>query len=117
MVHSMLDKTEMKTLSALSKMLEQTGFNTQFLVLKEGIKSLASDRLYKPNQVEIVNFYRFEGDSNPEDNAILYAIDTVSGEKGQLIDAYGSEGDINTTNFIVQVENIHKKEHTDHINN
>ncbi|HSY61110.1 MAG TPA: hypothetical protein VK796_04495, partial [Cytophaga sp.] len=70
-------------------------------------------RMYKPNQVSIVDFYRFEGNSDPEDNAILYAIEAISGERGLLIDAYGSEGDINISDFIVAVENIHKKEHSD----
>lgn len=112
MVQSTLSSTEMKTLSACTKMLEDRGFKTQFLVLQDSIKSLASDRIYKPNQVKIVDFYRFEGDSNPEDNAILYAIEAVSGERGLLIDAYGSEGDINISNFIVAIEDIHKKEHT-----
>jgi len=103
----------MKTLSACTKMLEDKGFKTQFLVLKEGIKSLDSDRIYKPNQVGIVDFYRFEGNSDPEDNAILYAIVAISGERGLLIDAYGSEGDINISNFVVAIEAIHKKEHSD----
>lgn len=113
MVQSKLSSTEMKTLSACTRMLEERGFKTQFLVLKEGIKSVASDRLYKPTQVSVVDFYRFEGNSDPEDNAILYAIEAISGERGLLIDAYGSEGDINISNFIVAVENIQKKEHTE----
>lgn len=33
--------------------------------------------------------YRFEGNTNPDDNAILYAIETARGEKGLLLDAYG----------------------------
>jgi len=113
MVQSTLSSTEMKTLSACTKMLEDKGFKTPFLVSKEGIKSVSSDRMYKPNQVRIVDFYRFEGDSDPEDNAIIYAVEAISGERGLLIDAYGSEGDINISNFIVAIEDIHKKEHTD----
>ena len=113
MVQSTLSSTEMKTLSACTKMLEDKGYKTPFLVSKEGIKSVSSDRMYKPNQVRIVDFYRFEGDSDPEDNAIIYALEAISGERGLLIDAYGSEGDINISNFIVAIEDIHKKEHTD----
>ena len=112
MVQPIINAAEMKTLSACTKMLEDEGFNTQFLALSEGIKSLASDRVYTPGQVKVLSFYRFEGNSDPEDNAILYALDTVSGERGLLIDAYGAEGDINITKFIVAVEDIHKKEHT-----
>ncbi len=104
-------KTEMKTLSACTKMLEDKGFKTQFLVLGDSIKSLASDRIYKPEQVKIINFYRFEGNSNPDDNSILYVIETISGELGMLIDAYGAQADIAITKFIGQVASICKKEH------
>lgn len=117
MVQSIMNKTEMQTLSACTKMLEESGFNTPFLMLEEGIKSISSDRIYKPQQIKIVNFYRFEGNSDPEDNAIMYALEAVSGEKGLLIDAYGSEGDIKISNFIVQVEDIHKAAHTHHVKN
>lgn len=113
MVQSLYSSTEMKTLSACTNMLEARGFNTQFLVFEDGIKSVASDRVYKPMQVSIVDFYRFEGDSNPEDNAVIYAIEAISGERGLLIDAYGSEGDVDMSNFIVAVERIQKKEHTE----
>ena len=105
--------SEMKTLSALTTMLEGEGYNTPFKVDEIGLKSFSSDRVYSPNEVCISSFYRFEGESNPDDNSILYAIEVVSGEKGLLIDAYGSQGDINISNFIVEVENIQKKEHTD----
>lgn len=113
MVHTITNQSEMKTLSACTQMLEEKGFKTQFLVLEEGIQSLSSDRIYKPEQIKIINYYRFEGDSNPEDNAILYAIEAISGEQGMLIDAYGAQGDINISKFIVQVNDIHKKAHSE----
>ena len=53
MVQSKLSSTEMKTLSACTKMLEDRGFKTPFLVSKEGIESLSSDRIYKPNQLAL----------------------------------------------------------------
>ncbi|MEH6680260.1 MAG: phosphoribosylpyrophosphate synthetase [Sediminicola sp.] len=37
-------------------------------------------------------FYRFEGDSNPDDSSILYAISTSNGHKGLLVSAYGAYG-------------------------
>lgn len=102
MVKQLVDSAEMKTLSACTKMLEAQGYKTQFLALSEGIKSLASDRVYTSNQVKVISFYRFEGNSDPEDNAILYALEAVSGERGLLIDAYGAEGDINITKLLLQ---------------
>jgi hypothetical protein len=38
---------------------------------------------------EIVEVYRFEGNSDPSDEAIVYAIESVSGSKGVLVSGYG----------------------------
>jgi len=38
---------------------------------------------------EIVEVYRFEGNSDPSDEAIVYAIESVSGTKGLLVSGYG----------------------------
>ena len=38
---------------------------------------------------EIVEVYRFEGNSDPSDEAIVYAIESVSGPKGVLVSGYG----------------------------
>lgn len=36
---------------------------------------------------------RYEGDSNPSDSAIIYAITAKNGNKGVLIDSYGAYAD------------------------
>jgi hypothetical protein len=59
--------------------------------------------------VHVVDFFRFEGESDPADNSILYAIETDDGKKGILSDAYGPYADINVTKFMKQVEDITKK--------
>lgn len=103
------EKTEMKTMVSCTNMLNKMGFTTQFKAFKAGLKSLDSERVYSPNEINIVNFYRFEGESDPAENSILYAIETVEGEKGTLTDAYGMYNDAYVTNFIKQVEEIQKK--------
>ncbi len=103
------DKAELKTLVSCCNMLEKQGYSTQFKASPSGLKSLTTDKMYTPQDVKIVNFYRFEGESNPSDNAILYAIETTDGDKGTLTDAYGPYSDTNVTNFIKQVEDIEKK--------
>jgi hypothetical protein len=42
-----------------------------------------------PEEFQVDEVYRFEGDSNPDDSAVLYAITSSTGLKGTLIDAYG----------------------------
>ena len=54
--------------------------------------------------------YRFEGQSDPADNAIMYVVETGDGVKGTLIDAYGAYADENVNKFMSEVEEISKKE-------
>ncbi len=103
-----LEKEEMKSLSSCLNSLLAEGFKTQFRALENGLKSLTTEKIFQPDEVKIVNFYRFEGESDPADNAILYAIETNDGEKGTLTDSYGPYSDSNVTKFIQQVKDIHK---------
>lgn len=103
------DLDDMKTMTSCMRKLDQLGFDTQFEVNEDGVKSLDTDKLFVPSQVKVVNFYRFEGASNPDDNAILYAIETEDGERGTLTDSYGAFGDPHISKFIQEVEAISKK--------
>ncbi|KIX22805.1 hypothetical protein SY27_03035 [Flavobacterium sp. 316] len=38
-----------------------------------------------PKDFEIVHIYRYEGDSNPDDEAFVYGIKSKSGEKGVFV--------------------------------
>lgn len=104
-------KVDMKTLSSCVNHLTRQGYEAQFKVTKDGLKSLATEKVYRPDEVKIASFYRFEGDSDPADNSILYAIETGSGEKGTLSDAYGIYNDANVSAFIKEVEDCAKKAH------
>lgn len=98
----------MQTLSIVITKLAQKGFDVQFKGTDDGLVSLSSNKIYGPKQVKICHFYRFEGESNPSDNSILYAIETQDGEKGTLVDGYGASSDERIDHFIKQVEKIEK---------
>jgi hypothetical protein len=103
------DHDYMKTLSSCTRMLSQRGFETQFKAHRNGLESLNTHEMYGPQDVKIVDFYRFEGESDPSDNVILYAIETSEGEKGTLTDAYGAYYDAKVSEFIKEVEEIQKR--------
>ncbi len=100
---------EMKTLASCLNKLVLSGYTEDFKAGERGLLSLQSERIYEPTEVHVVDFFRFEGASDPADNTILYAIETSDGLKGTLVDAYGSYADPNVTSFMKQVEDINKK--------
>ncbi len=103
-----IEKLHMTTLVSCINRLEGAGYVTQFKALPEGLMSLTTQKTFNPAQVRIVHFFRFEGESDPSDSAILYAIEAWDGEKGTLVDGYGKESDLHTTAFINQVNEMQK---------
>ncbi|ANE53309.1 hypothetical protein SY85_04075 [Flavisolibacter tropicus] len=89
--------------------LEADGFTDQFKVEKKLLRSTTDPKkTYKAKEIKAVNFYRYEGNSDPDDMSIIYAIETSDGRKGTLIDAYGRYSDEETGAFMQDVE-IQKK--------
>ena len=105
---SVVEKTQMNTLVECMTKLIEDGYTENFLITGKAL--VANDgKKYNPDQVRIVNFYRFEGESDPADSSILYAIETSDKKKGTISDAYGPYSDSKTTLFISEVEEINKK--------
>ena len=104
------DKTSYMTdMEKCMNRLEQKGYTEQFRVEKKRLKSVNNDKKsYKPEDVKAVNFFRFEGISDPDDMSILYAIETSDGTKGTLVDAYGRYSDEDTSTFMQDVD-VNKK--------
>ncbi len=70
--------------------LEKRGFTHDFGLQEECEGTGAA---LSPEEFEIVEFYRFEGMSDPDNNSVIYAIQSRTGLKGVLIDAYGVYSD------------------------
>jgi hypothetical protein len=65
---------------------------------------------FKPEDVIIEKTVRYEGDSNPDDMSIIYAIATITGTMGILIDAYGTYANPKISEFIREVPVREKSE-------
>src|ERR1700754_3060138 len=92
--------------TCLSKVVND-GFKEDFKATDEGLKSVTTDKLYLPEQVRVINFFRFEGFSDPDDNAVLYLLETSDGLKGTLVDAYGTYADPLVYKFFLDVQSAH----------
>ena len=102
------EKTEMSPVVIIMAELTQKGYTTQFKATEKGLCSMSTQKIFKPKQIEVKHFYRFEGESDPNDSSIVYAIETKTGEKGTLVDSYGPYCDPHVSNFIKKVENFQK---------
>lgn len=74
------------TVSAAVNGLKDRGYITDFSLKGD---CLATDTgKYHPEDFEIVEVYRYEGNSDPADEAVVYAIEG-KGEKGVLVTGFG----------------------------
>jgi hypothetical protein len=99
----------LKTLVEVHTKLLADGYKEEFTVSDNLLKALSSGKQYSPAEVKIINFFRFEGQTDPADSSILYVLETNDGVKGTLVDAYGPDADADKTMFIHEVEKIEKK--------
>ncbi|RDV16803.1 hypothetical protein DXT99_03215 [Pontibacter diazotrophicus] len=105
----MQNKVELTSLVSVLAQVKKEGYKLDFRVTEDGMLStMDSKQQFRPDEVRIVNFYRFEGESNPDDMSILYVVDTTSGAKGTISDAYGLYSDELIENFMKQVEDLGK---------
>lgn len=76
-------------LDDLKKRGYEADFATQTVCLYCGDLDIRLD----PEDFHVDEIYRFEGNSNPDNNTVLYAISSSTGVKGILVDAYGAYSD------------------------
>src|SRR5680860_977822 len=89
----MSDSTSMTPLSTVMARLAQKGFGSEFKINKDGARIDGHARIYQPEDLWILKVYRFEGESDPADMAVLYAIETNDGKQGFILNAYGTYSD------------------------
>ena len=81
-----------KTLAMCLQKMISDGYVHDFSYSDDGIMLHHTRKVYKPSEIKVINVMRFEGNSDPDDNAVLYTIETNDGVKGTLVDAFGIYG-------------------------
>ena len=105
----MQDKVELTPLVTVLAQVQKEGYRQDFKVTDDGRLSTMDDKQqFTHDQVQIVNFYRFEGESNPDDMSILYVLETSTGLKGTISNAYGPYADETIDAFMKQVTDLGK---------
>ena len=82
----------MDTLSETMNSQREKGFTEDFMFYENKFLIKDKNKEYNPEDLTIVEVFRFEGMSDPSDMEVIYAIETNDGYKGLFIDAFGAYG-------------------------
>jgi len=93
------------TVSEAIRGLQQRGYSVDFN-LSENCLVCETDK-FDVEDFEIVEIHRFEGNTDPSDEAIVYAIESNNGVKGVLVNGYGISADPMTAEMARKLS-IHK---------
>lgn len=93
------------TLSETINELVKLGYTHDFNIKEECIVCHRTNITLSPDDFQIDHVYRFEGDSDPEYQSILYAISSIKFEvKGTLVNGYGISSDETISNLIKKLK-------------
>lgn len=82
------------TLSEVLEILKKEGYTVDFNLKRSCLMSSATDLEIEPNDFVVDRYFRFEGATDPGDEAILYAISSEKYNlKGTLVNGYGIYSD------------------------
>lgn len=91
-------KVHYATVSEALEKLRQQGFTIDFN-LEENCLSCSAGK-FESDDFDIVDVYRYEGNTDPADEATVYAIESKTGTKGVLVTGYGISADAMSTSII-----------------
>ena len=95
------------TVTGALKELKSRGYTVDFNIAFDKIICSENKICLNPHEFEIVEVFRFEGDTNPSDEDVVYAIESKDGQiKGTMTSAYGMYAET-VSNEMIQKLSIH----------
>lgn len=97
-----------ETVTAALSDLKARGFALDFNIAFNKLMCNENNICLNPHEFEITEVYRFEGESNPSDEDVVYAIESKDGNiKGVVTSAFGLYAD-NASAEMIKKLSIHK---------
>ncbi len=82
---------EMETISAAMARLRAAGYQGDWRAVDGHLVCDVCGTMHDPADVTIEEVVRFEGDSNPDDEAVLFALSAPCGDRGLYAAPYGPD--------------------------
>ena len=90
----MTDPKPMETLRGALERLRNAGFRDSLRATPDGFVAEGTDPVYAPEELVVDEIVRFEGVSDPEDEAVLFALRSRSGAvRGTFVTSFGVKTD------------------------
>lgn len=90
--------------------LKAKGYDLDFNIAFDNIKCEKHNICLNPHEFEITEVHRFEGDTNPSDEDVVYAVESKDGKmKGTITSAFGMYSD-NVNETMLKKLTIHSHE-------
>ena len=99
-----LEVNQFETMVEALTSLNKQGYSRSFKLHQGKAICLETKEEISPEDMTIVEFHRFEGDTDPGDMAVIYVVECENGVNGCLIDAYGSYADREMSEFLQNVK-------------
>lgn len=103
---------EMTTVTSVLEKLRVKKRDKEFRMTAEGFTA-GTGKYYKPEDLKIIKTYRFEGESDPGDNMVIYIIEANDGLIGYSMDAYGVYSDHDDDGYDDFIRKINVEERDD----
>jgi len=85
--------------------LVKRGYTENFVTHESGIHHPEKNYSLSPDDFQIDEIYRFEGDTDPADETIVYAISSLHDDtKGILVNAYGMYSDSLSNEMVAKLK-------------
>jgi len=78
------------TLSQAINRLTKDGYKEDFVAGDTKIIAIISKKEYLPAELKIVDSFRFDGMTNPQDDSVVFAVEANDGTKGTLVMSYSA---------------------------
>jgi len=86
--------------------LRTRGYTVDFSLAENCI--ICNEEKFSPADFEIVETYRFEGNTDPADEADVYAIESNTGIKGVLVNGYGVYANTMNAEMAKKISSLNK---------
>ena len=86
-------------------LLEAQGYGASFVFTEGALRCGVCGDAHRTDRAEVVAVYRFEGPSDPDEEAVVYAVRCPScGAGGSIVSAYGPGADPEMTDRLVMLD-------------